>query len=197
MIHYSLRCAEGHTFDGWFRGSAGFAREKRLGRLTCPVCESKQIDLALMAPSVSAKSASRRAMKSGALPSDAQASGTEASTDAGTEANTEANEGTASDSVAMRRREIAAPSAEQQARRFLQTLRRHVESECDYVGKRFAEEARRRHNEREEQREELGDVADEDATRGIYGESTEEERRELQEDGIPFLSVPWHRKDDA
>ena len=193
MIHYSLRCAEGHTFDGWFRGSAGFAKEKRLGRLTCPVCESGQIDLALMAPAVSAKSASRR---SPGTPAASEATENPAAQPT-TDETAQQTPSQVASPTSSKRREIAAPSAELEARRFLQTLRRHVESECEYVGDRFAEEARRRHSEGEKLRDALGEDAELDSTGGIYGESTEAERQALQEDGIPFLSVPWPRKDDA
>jgi hypothetical protein len=45
------------------------------------------------------------------------------------------------------------------------------------VGGRFAEEARRIHFE-------------ESPARGIYGEASADEAKELAEDGIPFLPVP-------
>mgnify|MGYP002620896406 CR=1 FL=1 len=61
--------------------------------------------------------------------------------------------------------------------RRLRELRDEIHSKAEYVGGRFAEEARRIHFE-------------ESPPRGIYGEASSEEARELAEDGIPFLPVP-------
>lgn len=52
MIHYSLRCDNGHDFDGWFAGSADFDRQVESGFLTCPVCNSAVVTKSLMAPQV-------------------------------------------------------------------------------------------------------------------------------------------------
>ena len=62
--------------------------------------------------------------------------------------------------------------------RDLVELRRKVEENCDYVGDRFAEEARRIH---------YGEVEE----RGIYGEATEAETTELKEEGIEVGRIPW------
>jgi hypothetical protein len=62
--------------------------------------------------------------------------------------------------------------------RELVELRRKVEENCDYVGNRFAEEARRIH---------YGEVEE----RGIYGEATEAETTELKEEGIEVGRIPW------
>jgi hypothetical protein len=71
-----------------------------------------------------------------------------------------------------------------QLRRALQDMRRHVEAHCDYVGERFAEEARRIHN-------------GESSARGIYGEASESEARSLAEDGIEVARIPWVPPNDA
>jgi hypothetical protein len=63
-------------------------------------------------------------------------------------------------------------------------LRRQVESNCDYVGERFAEEARKIH---------YGEAD----PHGIYGEATQEESRELAEEGIEFGRIPWIAPGDA
>jgi hypothetical protein len=76
-----------------------------------------------------------------------------------------------------------APSPEQ-FRHMLQQVRKYVESHCDYVGERFAEEARRIHN------------GDSDA-RGIYGEASEEESRALADEGIEVARIPWVPTSDA
>ena len=69
-------------------------------------------------------------------------------------------------------------------KRQLQELRAKVESNCDYVGPKFAEEARRIHH---------GEVAHRD----IYGEATDDEAKELAEEGIEFARIPWLPRHDS
>lgn len=52
MIHYQLRCDQGHGFDGWFRDSAGFERQAAAKLVDCPECGSHAVTRALMAPAV-------------------------------------------------------------------------------------------------------------------------------------------------
>src|SRR5215470_8155308 len=66
----------------------------------------------------------------------------------------------------------------------LQDLRAKVETNCDYVGAEFAEEARRIHH---------GEVAHRD----IYGEATDDEAKELAEEGIEFARIPWLQRHDS
>src|SRR5579883_675097 len=77
-----------------------------------------------------------------------------------------------------------APPSPEQIRRMLQQLRRHVETNCDYVGDRFAQEARRIHQGEAE-------------ARGIYGEATDDESRALAEEGIEVARIPWVPASDA
>lgn len=62
-------------------------------------------------------------------------------------------------------------------REALKEFRKKVTEGADYVGDKFAEEARKIHYEEVEQR-------------GIYGEATAEEARELAEEGIGFHPLP-------
>lgn len=71
-----------------------------------------------------------------------------------------------------------------QLRQALMQLRRHVEGSAENVGTRFADEARAIH---------YGD-ADE---RPIYGETTPDEGKALQDEGIPFAAIPWVPLGDA
>jgi hypothetical protein len=73
---------------------------------------------------------------------------------------------------------LAAPDLRSLAmREALREFRRKVTENADYVGDRFAEEARQIHfNEAPE--------------RGIYGEATVEEARALAEEGIAFQPLP-------
>ena len=55
MIHYNLRCDEGHEFDSWFNSSASFEKQAKRGLLECPHCGSSKVDRALMTPNVPRK----------------------------------------------------------------------------------------------------------------------------------------------
>ena len=52
MIKYKLICDSEHEFDGWFPSSKDFDKQKKNGYLTCPICDSDNVDKALMAPGV-------------------------------------------------------------------------------------------------------------------------------------------------
>ena len=66
----------------------------------------------------------------------------------------------------------------------LRELRQHVETNCDNVGDRFPEEARKMHYGETEKRH-------------IYGEATETEAKELVEEGIECQRIPWVPEHDA
>jgi hypothetical protein len=55
MIHYQLRCASGHEFDGWFKDSGGFEMQAASGFLSCPSCGSIEVERALMMPGIPRK----------------------------------------------------------------------------------------------------------------------------------------------
>lgn len=80
---------------------------------------------------------------------------------------------------AERSRELLA-----EAKKKLAELRTEVENNFDYVGDRFAEEARRIH---------YGEI---DA-RAIYGETTDGEAAELIEEGVGFQRIPWIPRSDS
>jgi len=69
-------------------------------------------------------------------------------------------------------------------RQQLTELREKVESNCDYVGERFAEEARKIH---------YGETD----PRGIYGETSDEEAQNLTEEGVQFAKIPWIPRTDS
>ncbi|MEJ1969823.1 MAG: DUF1178 family protein [Rhizomicrobium sp.] len=52
MIVYNLRCRNAHEFEGWFRDSAAFDAQAKSGKITCPVCDSRKVEKAIMAPAV-------------------------------------------------------------------------------------------------------------------------------------------------
>ena len=65
----------------------------------------------------------------------------------------------------------------QQLVAFFERIRLEVEANAEYVGHRFADEARKIH-------------FSEAGSRPIYGEATTEEARALREDGVPFMVMP-------
>ena len=52
MIVYNLRCKNSHEFEGWFKDSAAFDAQQKTGKLVCPVCDSRKVEKAVMAPAV-------------------------------------------------------------------------------------------------------------------------------------------------
>ena len=72
--------------------------------------------------------------------------------------------------------------AAEQVRALMRQLRAAVEEKADYVGPRFAEEARKIHYEERE-------------PRGVYGEASADEAKALAEEGIPVLPLPRLRED--
>ena len=63
----------------------------------------------------------------------------------------------------------------------IKELRKKVEKSCEYVGDKFAEEARAMHD-------------GESPERSIYGKTTKQEAKLLLEEGIPVMPLPWHDK---
>ena len=53
MIRFSLHCDHGHEFEGWFRDNADFDRQTERRLVSCPACNSPDIQKSLMAPAVS------------------------------------------------------------------------------------------------------------------------------------------------
>jgi hypothetical protein len=149
MIRYDLRCSKGHAFDAWFRGSEGYEAERAAGRVLCAICGDSGVEKALMAPAVAAS----RDRPSPPVPAPAgdapQASAAPA---------------------------LSAPP-EHPLHRALTALRSKLEREAEYVGDRFAAEARRMHEGETE-------------TKAIWGEATLADAKALLEDGAPVAPLP-------
>jgi hypothetical protein len=56
MIRYALACAAGHEFEGWFSQSGDYDSQRDRGLLTCPVCDSHEVNKQIMAPAVAGRS---------------------------------------------------------------------------------------------------------------------------------------------
>jgi len=83
-------------------------------------------------------------------------------------------------------REVSTKVAEHAKRyaAFASELRRQVEDNCDYVGPKFSEEARKIH---------YGEAE----ARGIYGEASDDDAAALDEEGIEVQRIPWAPREDA
>lgn len=157
MIQYTLICENKHTFDAWFKSSQAYAAQRESGILECPMCATTHISKALMAPAVSTK--------------PAQAETIPVQTSPGPE-NTAASAGSPS------RVSLSTGHPEQaKIRAALKKMRDTVVSEAEYVGDRFADEARKIHTHESE-------------NRGIYGEATADEVKALIDDGVDFVPLP-------
>ncbi len=66
----------------------------------------------------------------------------------------------------------------------LRELRQKVEEHCDYVGGNFAEEARKIHYGEQD-------------PRNIYGETSDQQAKELHEEGVTFNRIPWAPRHDS
>ena len=62
-------------------------------------------------------------------------------------------------------------------------LRKYIETNFDYVGKDFSKKVREIYYDKKNKK-------------AIYGTTTPEERKELAEEGIDLLSIPWINKDN-
>jgi hypothetical protein len=167
MIHYDLRCAAGHEFDGWFKDSAGFEAQAKAGFVECPVCGSTEVTKRLMAPAIPKKGRSRvkEAEPLGEPPGAPPVAAPPPLPPPGSS-------------------QAAAGPVPAQVVALLQRMRAEVEKNCDYVGPGFAEEARRMHR-------------GESDRRGIYGEASDADTEALQEEGIEIARLPWVPRADG
>ena len=62
-------------------------------------------------------------------------------------------------------------------------LRNYIEKNFDFVGKDFSKKVRQIYYDKKN-------------NKAIYGTTTPEERKELQEEGLDLLSIPWINKDN-
>jgi hypothetical protein len=161
MILYRLRCSKGHEFDSWFKDSKTYERQEKKSLIGCAVCGDSKVARALMAPNVGTKGNKKNAV----VP---------------VEKNTPAP--------------VAVPNEQQMAaltrkmpkelREALIKVRAEVEKNCEHVGDKFAEEARKIHY-------------GESDKRGIYGETSPEQAESLAEEGIEFSRIPWVPRADG
>lgn len=149
MIRFSLVCDQGHEFESWFRDSAAYDDQAEHGLLSCVHCASTKIGKAIMAPQVA-----RKDRESG-------------------NPDTKIRE-----NLPALPQPVALTSPEEQALRTkVRELHAMLTAKSDYVGDKFAAEARKMHD---------GEIEH----RTIHGEATGDDVRSLLEDGIDILPLP-------
>lgn len=154
MIVFKLACSKDHEFDAWFRDGAAFDAQRAKGAVTCPECGSTDVRKAIMAPRLNRGDDAPGAHRQ----AEPKPSAPQAVT--------------------------AATGRQREFVRLMTALREHVEKTCDYVGDKFAEEARRIH---------YGEVE----RRDIYGETTLSEAKDLLEEGIEVAPIPGLPRRDS
>lgn len=147
MIKFSLRCEEGHEFEAWFASGDAFEQQKANGELCCPACNSSDVDKALMAPRISKSPRTE--------PQFSNSAGTDSTSQSLTTST-----GLSPESLSM-----------------LRELKKRIVDDAEYVGPKFAEEARRIHYEETEKK-------------GVWGEASLEDARDLIDEGIEILPIP-------
>lgn len=160
MIKYGLQCAKGHAFDGWFRSSSAYDTQAKRGLVTCPTCGSTKVSKALMAPNIGVRQNKKpdRTTRTAGAPSTTPAT---------------------LPVPAAPPPQLAAelPASQRALLEAMRELRREITKNAEYVGPKFADEARKIHH-------------DEAPARGIYGEATAEEAAALHEEGVAVYPIP-------
>jgi len=180
VIKYRVICEQAHGFDAWFASSDTFDEQVGRGHVACPHCGSANVGRALMTPAL--RTSRRRAAVAGAAPPPDEIP-------AEAEPRAPASPGGSPAPAGSGARPQPAPRAEDPVRmakleamhqalaEAMRTVREYVTAHGVDVGRDFAEQARKIH---------YGEAD----PRGIYGEATTEEARELLEEGIDVLPLP-------
>lgn len=153
MILYRLRCSKGHEFDSWFKDSKSYERQEKKSLIGCAVCGDSKVARAIMSPRIGKKKAKAEIEVPAPAPAPAP-------------------------TPEQQQMAALARTMPKELRDALLKVRAEVEKNCEHVGDRFAEEARKIHY-------------GESDKRGIYGETTDEEAEALAEEGIEFGRLPW------
>lgn len=115
MIVFDLKCRKDHVFEGWFADSAAFQAQVDAGEVACPVCGSKKVAKALMAPNVATRSSTARPAEP-AAPAEQKTL-----------------------TLAQQKEQAGQMLA------MMRAVKEHVEKNFEHVGPRFADEARKIH----------------------------------------------------
>ncbi|MBZ6377098.1 hypothetical protein B5C34_06650 [Pacificimonas flava] len=164
MIVFDLKCSASHVFEGWFSSAADFERQQEKGLVACPICEDVDVR---RAPSALAIGSGRSA------PAETTAGEQEKTKDA-------SPAGTPPETPPVD------PAAVKAALAALAKAQADAVAKSDYVGSRFAEEARSMHYGEQDHRP-------------IYGETAPEEAKALREEGVDAMPLlfPVRPRSDA
>lgn len=172
MIRYALKCAEGHRFESWFQSASAYDKLASAGLVTCAVCDSTSVQKAIMAPRV------QPARDTAPVPErDNQSETGNNQSDVAT-SETPPSAATKTEMVQGHTTGQNLTSEKTEFEKSVSALRKQVETHSDYVGRDFAQQARSMH---------LGDSP----SRAIYGEAKLEEAKDLIEDGVPIVPLPF------
>jgi hypothetical protein len=147
MIHYNLRCANGHGFESWFQSSSAYESQEKRKLVSCPVCGSTRVERAIMAPQIVSKKGRETATPVPTAPAPTTETPVPASTP-----------------LLM--------AQEHELRAKLKELRDHIVKNADNVGERFPNEARKMHYGDIEHRPIYGEASPEEA-RALIEEGVE------------------------
>ena len=168
MILFDIKCSEGHVFEAWFQNNDAYEKQAASDLIECPLCGCTKVSKSLMAPNIPAKGKSDDFSES--LPT-----------------NEHSDHRVMVSAHSKSTNEVSSEDVKRAIEHMHNTMakfRQQVEKSCEYVGKNFADEARKIHYGEGEKR-------------GIYGETTVRETEELIEEGIEILPVPGSDKLDS
>jgi len=158
MIRYQLQCDKDHGFEAWFSNSTAYETQVKRNLVVCPQCGSTKISKSVMAPNIGIKTNRKVARNT---PQDA----------------TSRDVAVAQKAVAMPTGDPTSSEAHREILTALRKIREIVEKNSEYVGPRFAEEARKIHYKEVEEK-------------GIYGEASAHEVKELLDEGVEIQPLP-------
>lgn len=167
MILFTLTCHNQHQFEGWFRNSEAYETQSKAGMLSCPLCATTKVHKAPMAPRITKSLSNNNVEKASQTTSKDLAIAAHGS-----------EQGAAKKSAVEQNVQVATVSKKDNFYKMLRQIRQEIEKKADNVGSNFAEEARKIH---------LGESQE----RPIYGTATNLEAKQLREEGIDFIEVPW------
>lgn len=171
MIQYTLKCSDGHRFDSWFQSADAFDTLKARGLISCTTCGSTEVEKAIMAPRVQSGRKAEAAKREGAAREAA-----ENTADIAPQPTQSAPAVTPPPNLRS-----AGSDQERAMKQAMAEMKRQIEENSEYVGDTFAEEARAMH---------LGDAPE----RAIHGEANLKEAKELIDDGVPVVPLPFAPK---
>ena len=154
MIVYNLACDRQHPFEGWFASPADFENQRDRGLVACPLCGSSVIERKLHAPRINMGASAPSVANAESVGEDLREPQKLTTT-------------VASDDVDFAK-----------LREVMTTFAENVRENTEYVGEKFAEEARAMHY-------------GEKPHKGIRGRADRETAQELREEGITFQSLPF------